>query len=167
NLAPSPLISGIPESAIAIPDFPRYRDVIFAARKLESFEDAKAPPVAPGKQRGGTRVLADQAMCPFRAFARWRLGADQMEEPAPGLDARDRGKLLHALMREIWTRVRSHSNLDKDLTTVIAQSAAIAVKEMGLEGRFAELERERLARLAREWLQVEAQRAPFELQSLE
>src|SRR5204863_4074658 len=170
NLAPSPLISELPETPLSLPDYPRYRDLIFASRKLEAFEDIKAPPLktkAGKTQRGGTRVLADQAMCPFRAFARWRLGADEMEEPAPGLDARDRGKLLHALMREIWTRVRSHSNLDKDLSTVIAQSAATAVKEMGLEGRFAELERERLARLAREWLQVEAQRAPFELQSLE
>src|SRR5439155_20313089 len=123
--------------------------------------------VKPGKMRGGTRVLADQAMCPFRAFARWRLGAEEMEEPAPGLDARDRGKLLHALMREIWTRVRSHSNLNKDLSTVIAQSAATAVKEMGLEGRFAELERERLARLAREWLEVESRRAPFEVLHVE
>src|SRR3989442_6558006 len=134
---------------------------------MESFEDWRAPPVTPGKQRGGTRVLADQAMCQFRAFARWRLGAEEMEEPAPGLDARDRGKLLHALMREIWTRVRSHSNLDKDLTTVIAQSAATAVKEMGLEGRFADLERERLARLAPEWLQGETRRAPVQNLHLE
>ena len=167
DLAPSPLVLDVPEKSIPLPDYPRYRDLIFSSRKLESFEDWRAPKVTPGKMRGGTRVLADQAMCPFRAFARWRLGAEEMEEPAPGLDARDRGKLLHALMREIWTRVRSHSNLSKDLSTVIAQSAATAVKEMGLEGRFAELERERLARLAREWLEVEAQRAPFEIQSLE
>jgi len=112
-------------------------------------------------------VLADQSMCPFRAFARWRLGADEMEEPSPGLDARDRGKLLHALMREIWTRVRSHSNLAKDLTSVIAQSAETAVKEMGLDGKFAELERERLVRLAGEWLEVESRRAPFVVEFVE
>jgi RecB family exonuclease len=53
------------------------------------------------------------------------------------------------------------------LTTVIAQSAATAVKEMGLEGKFAELERERLAKLAREWLEVESRRAPFEVEHLE
>src|SRR5207237_1441228 len=46
-------------------------------------------------------------------------------------------------------------------------AAQIAVSEMGLEGRYAELERERLARLAREWLEVERRRAPFEIQSLE
>jgi ATP-dependent helicase/nuclease subunit B len=167
DLAPSPLIKERPENAIAIPDYPRYRDLIFAARKLEAFEDHRAPRVKPGPHRGGTRVLADQAACPFRAFARWRLGADALEEPAPGLDPRDRGKLLHALMREIWSRVRSHSNLAKDLTTVIAQAAQTAVSEMGLTGRYAELERERLARLAGEWLEVERQRAPFEVQSLE
>jgi probable DNA repair protein len=167
DLAPSPLTAGIAETPIALPDYPRYRDLIFAARKLEAFEDWRAPRAKPGPQRGGTRVLADQAACPFRAFARWRLGAEALEEPAPGLDPRDRGKLLHALMREIWSRVRSHTNLAKDLTTVIAQAAHTAVKEMGLEGRYAELERERLARLAREWLELEARRAPFEVQSLE
>jgi ATP-dependent helicase/nuclease subunit B len=180
DLAPSPLISEIPESAIAVPDYPRYRDLIFASKKLEQFEDWRAPPVVIGKpQRGGTRVLADQAMCPFRAFARWRLGAEAMEEPAPGLDARDRGKLLHALMREIWTRLRSSSAIgvrhrltgksvpDTDLHAVIEQAAQIAVAEMRLEGRFAALERERLARLAREWLEVERRRAPFEVEFVE
>ncbi|TMH46379.1 MAG: PD-(D/E)XK nuclease family protein [Betaproteobacteria bacterium] len=167
DLAPSPLIKEIPEGAIAVPDYPRYRDLIFAARKMESFEDHRAPRVKPGAQRGGTRVLADQAACPFRAFARWRLGAEALEEPAPGLDPRDRGKLLHALMREIWKRVRSHANLGKDLSSVIAQAAQTAVSEMGLTGRYAELERERLGRLAREWLEVEARRAPFEVHSLE
>src|SRR6266850_2324791 len=130
DLAPTPLISQIAEGAIAVPDYPRYRDLVFSSRKLESFEDWRAPKLklTPGKTlRGGTRVLADQAMCPFRAFARWRLGAEEMEEPSSGLDARDRGKLMHALMREIWTRVRSHSNLNKDLSTVIAQAAATAV----------------------------------------
>ena len=167
-LAPSPLIVGIPETPLAVPDYPRYRDLLFSSKETESFEDWRAPRFAPGKVRGGTRVLADQAACPFRAFAKWRLGAEKMEEPAPGLDARDRGKLLHALMREIWTRVRSHANLlSKDLGTVIAQSAQKAVEEMGLEGRFAEIERERLARLAREWLDVEMDRAPFEVAFLE
>jgi probable DNA repair protein len=181
DLSPSPLISQLPEGSVSAPDYPRYRDLIFAARKVEAFEDHRAPRVKPGPQRGGTRVLADQAACPFRAFARWRLGAEPLEEPAPGLDPRDRGKLLHALMREIWGRLRSSAAIGvaigvrhqlngksvPDPDSVIRQAAQTAVKEMGLEGRYAELERERLARLAREWLEVEAKRAPFEVQSLE
>jgi RecB family exonuclease len=112
-------------------------------------------------------VLADQAACPFRAFAKWRLGTEELEEPGAGLDARDRGTLVHALMRELWTRLRGSASLRGELGPAITQSAAAAVKEMGLEGRFAELERERLARLAREWLEVESRREPFEVVSRE
>ena len=167
DLAPSALISSFEKTPVAMPAYPRYRDLIFSSRKMESFEDAKAPPVAPGKVRGGVKVLADQAACPFRAFARWRLGAQALEEPGEGLDPRDRGKLLHALMREIWTRIKSSEDLKRDLALVISQSAAAAVGELGLEGRFAELERERLAKLAREWLGKEAERAAFEVVSVE
>jgi ATP-dependent helicase/nuclease subunit B len=171
DLAPSPLITDV---ALVVPaqagiqfEVPRYRDLIFAARKLETFEDRKAPPVSPGKVRGGTRVLADQAACPFRAFAKWRLSAVELEEPESGLDPRDRGKLLHALMREIWTRLKDSNSLNSDTAVAISQSADAAVKEMGLEGRFAELERERLAKLAREWLDIERRRAPFKVAAVE
>jgi ATP-dependent helicase/nuclease subunit B len=168
DLAPSPLILDVvPAMAGTQFDFPRYRDLIFSARKLETFEDRKAPPVTPGKVRGGTRVLADQAACPFRAFAKWRLSAVELEEPESGLDPRDRGKLLHALMREIWTRLKDSNSLNNDTAVAISQSADAAVKEMGLEGRFAELERERLAKLAREWLDIERRRAPFKVAAVE
>ncbi len=167
DFAPSPLILDVEEKPLSIPDYPRYRDLLFASRKLETFQDAKAPPVAPGKVRGGTRVLADQAACPFRAFAKWRLGTEELEEPEAGLDARDRGTLVHALMREIWTRLRGSASLSSDLGPAITQAAAAAVKELGLEGRYAELERQRLAKLAREWLEVESRREPFEVLHVE
>jgi ATP-dependent helicase/nuclease subunit B len=38
---------------------------------------------------------------------------------------------------------------------------------MGLDGRFAELERERIAKLAREWLELEGRRSPFSVVSIE
>jgi probable DNA repair protein len=167
ELAPSPLILDVEEKPVAIPDFPRYRDLLFDSRQTESFEDPQAPAVHPGKVRGGTRVLADQAACPFRAFARWRLHAEELEEPAAGPDARDRGKLLHALMRELWVRLKNSKSLASDVAAAISRAAAEAVKEAKLEGRFAELERSRLAKLAREWLELEARRAPFEVSAIE
>ena len=168
DLAPSPLIAGIDAGALDIPIFPRYRDALFASRKVLSTEDAKAPPVAPGKVRGGTRVLADQAACPFRAFARWRLAAEPLEEPSPGPDASDRGILLHALMRNIWRELGNSRALhERDLAPVIEQAAAAAIAEAGLEGRFAELERTRLAKLAGEWLALEKRRTDFEVAFVE
>src|SRR5204863_1563398 len=47
------------------------------------------------------------------------------------------------------------------------QAAAAAVRELKLEGRIAELERSRRARLAREWLDVEKARPAFSVFSLE
>ena len=167
DLAPSPLILGFPESAVSIPAFPRLRDLVFASRKVSAIEDSVGPAVTALKLRGGTRVLTDQAACPFRAFAHWRLAAQEMETPAEGLDAADRGKLLHELMSSLWGLLKNSESLKKDIEPAIDAAAAAAVKELGLEGRFADLERARLARLAREWLEVEKARPPFEVVSLE
>src|SRR5439155_4631154 len=140
DLAPSPLIAGIPEGTLELPDYPRYRDLIFRKKNLVNTEDPNGPAVPPGPVRGGTRVLADQAACPFRAFARWRLAAEPLEAPAAGPDASDRGRLVHALMKHLWTDLKESAALHtQNLIPVIERAAAAAVKESGLEGRFAEL----------------------------
>ncbi|HWA39803.1 MAG TPA: PD-(D/E)XK nuclease family protein [Burkholderiales bacterium] len=163
ELAPSPLIADLPETTLDLPVFPRFRDLVFAQKRISSTEDRVAPPVAATKIKGGTRVLADQSACPFRAFARHRLGARELEAPVEGLDAADRGNLLHALMKHLWAALKDSSSLEKDLSKEIQSAAAEAVKELRLEGRFAELERTRLQQLAAEWLDVERRRAPFEV----
>jgi ATP-dependent helicase/nuclease subunit B len=166
-LSPSPLILGVPRAELALPEYPGHRDLIFASRKTEIIEDLRAPAVVEKRIGGGTRVLADQAACPFRAFARWRLRAEPLEVPGEGLDASDRGRLLHALMSALWQELKSSAALERELAPAIARAAASAVKELGLEGRFAEIERGRLARLAADWLQLEKTRAPFEVIGLE
>jgi len=167
DLAPSPLILDVEKIELELPEYPRQRDLIFKARKTISVEDSKAPPFSGSKVRGGTRVLADQAACPFRAFARWRLAAEPLEEPAPGLDAMDRGSLVHALMSSLWGSLKDSKSLTENLEPAITHAAAAAVREFGLEGRVAELERTRLARLAREWLEVEKGRKEFSVVSRE
>jgi RecB family exonuclease len=141
--------------------------LIFKQRKLQSVSDTQAPPLKAATVRGGTRVLADQSACPFRAFAHHRLRAEELETPAEGLDPSDRGKLLHALMASLFAQVKSSADLALDLDFAIELAAAFAVKELKLEGRFAELERTRLARLAREWLEVERGRKDFEVVAVE
>jgi len=168
DVLPSPLIAGVPVAELALPPFPKLRDEIFKAKKLEVLQDRAAPPVREKKVQGGTRVLSDQAACPFRAFARHRLHADELEEPAEGLDASKRGRLVHLLMQNVWDELKDSSALKGDLAPVIARAAGAAVKEMAIEGRFAELEKQRLARLAHEWFdKVEKQRPPFSVVSTE
>jgi len=163
DLSPSPFIAQVPERTVEMPMFASYRDMIFMQGKTETFTDERALPVTSTTVKGGTRVLADQAACPFRAYARHRLAAEALEAPEPGLDALQRGQLLHSLMAGIWRLVKSSSGLSSDLAPLIEKSAAAAVADLGLEGRFAELEKQRLFRLAVEWLDVERQRQPFEV----
>ena len=153
--------------ALGVNAYPRYRDLIFAARRIETVEDGQAPALATKTPRGGTRILADQAACPFRAFARHRLGAEALEEPVEGLDARARGLLLHTLMKELWTELKGSAGLAGDVAPAIEKAAKRAVAEAKLEEPFAKLERTRLAKLAWEWLEVERGRAPFTVAAME
>jgi probable DNA repair protein len=180
ELVPSPLLADVAAgswAALDVPDYPRYRDVIYQARASEYIADGAAPALAAKSVRGGTRVLVDQAACPFRAFARHRLGAWALSAPEPGLDAKSRGILLHALLGSLWEQLKTRAALEaaspERLNTIIERAAAAAVAEVRarrpdvLEGQFGALERERLAGLAREWLAVERQRSDFEVVALE
>lgn len=167
-LRPSPLLGGMPElsgvdiAALATPaEHP-------ADSAMESFEDAQAPPLAPGETvRGGAKLLQAQAICPAWAFYRYRLGAKALETPADGLDARARGNLLHAVLEHFW-RGRGGAELQA-MSAIERETAAGAAAEQTLDAfdaaleeplspRLRALERERLIRLVLEWLALEAQR---------
>jgi probable DNA repair protein len=167
DLLPSPLIARVAEGKMAALSYANYRQVLFSSRALEFVEDGKALPLHAKTLKGGTRVLADQAACPFRAFARHRLGAETLDSPAEGLDAMQRGQLLHTLMAGIWEELKVSSSLTSDLRPVIEKSAAAAVKALEIEGRFAELEKQRLIRLAGAWLDVERERPAFAVVQIE
>jgi probable DNA repair protein len=160
-LIASPLILDVPASTVPAVPGETWLDRIHAASALESLADGQAPPLPTRAPQGGTRILVDQSACPFRAFARHRLGAEALEEPVAGPDARVRGQLLHGLMRALWSDLKGSDGLAGDCAPAIARAAQVAVAEARLEEPFAALERARLEKLAREWLDVERRRPPF------
>lgn len=176
-LRPSPLITDLPEGAaedLGLDPVPSYWQVLHAAAALEPFEDFRAPAIAAGEEAaGGTGVFRDQSACPFQAFARHRLHARPLGEAVPGLDAAGRGSLVHAVLCQVWGALGSQAQLlawdPERLSAVIDEAAAAVVAEEqrrrpGVLGpRFAGLERRRLARLALAWLELERERAPFEV----
>jgi ATP-dependent helicase/nuclease subunit B len=164
-LIASPLIKSINPGKSEKISYPRHRDLIFAARRLESIPDGQAPALATTKPRGGTRILADQAACPFRAFARHRLAAEELGEATSGPDALVRGQMLHTLMKELWEELKGSDALQGDCSAAIERAAKIAAAE--LEEPLAGMERKRLARLARDWLEIEKERPAFRISKLE
>jgi probable DNA repair protein len=184
ELLPSPLVAHVPQSGVAalsIPDYPTQRSLLFAAGRkrgaMTRRADSVGPAVGTAPIRGGTAVLADQAACAFRAFAHFRLGARTLERPEPGLGPPERGQLLHAMMARLWSELRDQATLNATdraaLDAMIAEAAAHAVARVRsdrpgrLDAGFAQLERERLAGIAREWLEIERKRAPFEVRMRE
>ena len=171
ELEPSPLIASQSEGALDLPAFVLFRNTIHASGELERLEDRKAPASAPGERRGGSALIRDQAACPFRAFARHRLASESLDAPHAGLDALERGALVHQVLAAAWNELETKHALDAisadDLQRLLDAAADAAVarqrrdRPTTLSGRFAEIEKRRLARLARDWLALERTRGDF------
>lgn len=178
ELNPSPLIIDLTQQALSLPSYASYRDAIHQARALERSADSKAPPLDPTVALGGgTEVIKDQAACPFRAFALHRLGAQGLEMPHTGLDASERGQLVHHVLAQTWAHLKTRSALDaiidSELDRLLNRAAEAAIARIKrnrpttLSGRFAQIEKQRLVRLARNWLEYEKTRGGFTVAATE
>ncbi|HEX6827576.1 MAG TPA: PD-(D/E)XK nuclease family protein, partial [Burkholderiales bacterium] len=181
ELGVSPLLAGIAAgdpASLGSEPVPDYAIGMHAGAALEALEDWRAPRLPTDLPlRGGARVFEDHAACPFRAFAAHRLGAAGLAAPKPGLDALERGNLVHATLAQAWLRLRTQDALramdEAARLEIVAEAARRALARLQarrprtLSGRFLAIEQARLARLAREWLQQELARPPFEVAAVE
>ncbi len=180
-LGPSPLLAGLPEATLAqldVEEIPDSRVTAQAASDLERFIDWQGLPLPEGSAfRGGARLLQNQSACPFRAFAVHRLGAASLDHPHEGLDARDRGILLHTALAEFWSKLATRQRLDlmpeHELASVVGEAVSRALARLhrarasSFQTRFLELERARLVELLQEWLRIERQRDEFRVVACE
>src|SRR5690606_7523312 len=109
--------------------------------------------------------------CPFRAFAQYRLGATALDAVRPGLDAAERGTVLHAALEQVWKELKSQENLcglaPEELERIIGAAARQAVEAVlrqrlqSVPQAFVDIEQRRIARLLAAWLETEKTRTPF------
>lgn len=177
---PSPLLQRLSDRVEYQPGSPT---VTLPARLwlpvLEAFEDVQGIPVNRSQPvRGGVTPLALQAECGFHAYGEVRLAAEKLEEPAPGIDARDRGKLLHKALELVWSKLEPNFLTAKfsdplSRAPAIADSVRAAITHVYRGQVPAELrpavEREarRLERLIEALFQEESRRTTFTIESLE
>ena len=179
-LRPSALIAHVPAgeagtlSAYQVPGDAEC--VHLAAPVLEIIDDQVAPAVDTSRPvHGGVSVFKDQAACPFRAFAVHRLGADDVAAPDSSLNPRVRGNLAHRLLELLWQALGGQSRMlamSKDERTRLIRATAGRVladearqRPHTLRGRLLAMEQKRLEALADAWLDMEAGRAPFEVEA--
>lgn len=179
-LLPSPLIQAEADGAqTGTPAQPadHWREAR-ALAQFETFADHYAPhPDLARAVPGGTRLIGDQATCPFRAFATHRLGAKALEQPGYGPNAIDRGVVTHRVLETLWRQWRDHATLasldDAALDRALGAAVDTELQRMATRApqRFAptlvRLEAERLGTLLRQWLTLERERPPFTVERLE
>ena len=186
TLACSPLIADLPELAAAdaadfLRDAPgdRWQQAMRASAARETVAAPVPAPIALRNPdaRGGSRLLADQAACPFRAFASHRLGAEPLERPQAGLDAMRKGSLLHQVLERVWQALQSQANLlampRDDVAELLRAIVGEAVEAQRRRSpatftpRLAAVEAQRLEQRVLAWLELERQRSPFTVAACE
>lgn len=175
NLRPCPLLNDIQSAyktePLDLPDSPLF-DGILAMAETEMFADDHGPAINTDLPvNGGAGIFRDQALCPFRAFARHRLYAESISDVDIGLNPIDRGKLVHRALQLIWDRLKDHRQLkntsahvldeyvEKAVLNSIQQHARMLTETF--TEHFQQLEQQRLVRLVHHCLEVDLQRPAF------
>ena len=154
-----------------IGEYPDYRQRISQERHVcQRFVDWKASEVDnPADIRGGSSLLKNQSLCPFRAFAQHRLYATQAESAGIGISAIERGLLAHRMFEGIYSEITSSDQIcDEEKYLEVARKYAeqamaefICEKIKSINNDLAEGEVERMVDLARQWLIKERGRKDF------
>lgn len=140
---------------------------------LENFDEDYAPPLKPAeKLRGGSSIPSNQAACPFRAFAKHRLGAQSPAHSVFGVSALTQGNLLHAVLENIWHKLQNQKKLlaltpEQQLELVETQVKHVTKQNTDIPERFSEIEQKRLVQHINNWLSFERERPPFKVKSVE
>lgn len=184
ELRPSALIREIPLTELntillknhaGLKDFYQH---LQTSKQLEIIHDAQGPKLGDNETvRGGSSLFKYQAACPFEAFVRLRLGANNPDEPTIGFNAAERGNLLHDSLAAIWRELKNSKNLaalsESELIifvgnitqNIIGKAQARNPRKLGKV--YCELEQKRLTQLLCEWLEGERERPSFEVIAIE
>jgi len=181
ELLPSPFLRFFSPNTSNTESEVSYRVIDHFSQKdlLENYEELYQLPLHPLEKdqlKGGYQLIKNQAQCPFRAFALNRLNAGTREFPEIDLDASHRGTLLHNILELFWKKVKTSDTLH-DLAQAggllkfiedCAEETLSAYRSLfSQQSQFREMEKNRLARLVEEWIHLELERSPFQVNLVE
>jgi ATP-dependent helicase/DNAse subunit B len=110
--------------------------------------------------------------CPFRAFARHRLGGERYQVPEVDFDNLDRGNVIHKALELFWSKtvnlknllkISAHS-LEQQLDQYVREALKICSRRTTDQVQFNKIEVERNVRVIHDWLStVELKRPDFKV----
>ncbi|MCC8997274.1 MAG: PD-(D/E)XK nuclease family protein [Nitrosomonas sp.] len=181
ELQASPLIHSVAKIPVHLATWQSQDELIAQSCKLQSDSDhqvfALSEKTLEKPLKGGTAVIKDYAACPIRALIKHRLNVKPLDSPHSGLNALERGTLIHDALAHLWQELKSKKNFDalneEDLVKILTRSANKAIFRMQpskptvFSQSFTEIEIQRLINLLREWLENEKNRPDFEVTAIE
>lgn len=169
---PSPLINHLPE--LRVHELPTVSWLSYLVKRDEHYLIPLSATEAP---TGGTTLLANQAKCPFRAFATHRLYAKRELTVTEGPDLSERGQVIHKIMELLWQRLGSqahllrltHDQLQQYIKEVIENALTPLINDQKnvFPPLVQEVELSRLHDMVNNCLEWERQRPSFEVEALE
>ncbi|MEK6532021.1 MAG: PD-(D/E)XK nuclease family protein [Deltaproteobacteria bacterium] len=173
---------------VAIEDIPlmqgsgRLKDRLFGLRLgLEPLPSEENIPVEEQELKiikGGTTIIKDQSLCPFKAFASHRLNAIGVNTPVFGVSDKDRGSIIHLALKAFWEGLGDLESLkkmneEKRTRAFIEAIVDKVLNELNAKKRISagpgllEIERERLKELLFYWASFESTRTSFRVKAVE
>lgn len=140
-------------------------------------DDGRLPTLPDEVIQGGAKILELQAACGFRAFAERRLWSAELSESELGMDAAERGNVVHEVLEVFWREIKTQSVLISMSTGERKEALEWAIGK-GLrkneelssslwDAAYLDMQRERLHALLEPWLELEMRRPPFEVKRQE
>lgn len=169
---PSRLIASLPSYSIT----PQPSEHEPLSCSVIQSEDYLLPLTAEETYSGGTALLANQAKCPFKAFAQHRLQAKPLLTITEGAENKERGQMAHKVMELLWQQIKSQQHLiqlsPKALEAMINSTVETAFTSLptlfdSLHDLSKTIEYERLKKIASSCLEWEKQRPSFTIAALE
>jgi ATP-dependent helicase/nuclease subunit B len=170
ELQVSPLIRDVEE--ISLMQDVTLHQTIFASKSIETLQDDTAPLIRPDENiRGGVNIIKQQALCPFSAYAAWRLHAREFESTLPGFKPADRGTFLHKALELCWQAIQdqqtlislSAEELQRTIQLAVHQTFEQVSQNHAKSAQYIALEKIRLQQLITDWLAIEKERPPFKV----
>jgi len=146
---------------------------------LQNSQNAdRAPAVgATEKIKGGSQILKLQALCPFRAFAETRLHAKPMPKQSLGLNAAERGEIIHQILECFWQGLSDQTALLAMSEEILENRIHAAIETIfshwqaryprTLTPQYLRLEKNRTYELIERFIALEKSRPDFEVVSTE
>ena len=134
-------------------------------RKLNHIDDHKAPDIDDNTIKQGVKTLQNQMSCAFKGFV-GRLCIEDFDAPHIGINRKQQGKLIHKVLETFFGEIHTGKELlelsDLALNDLIKKHIDLAILKMP-KSNFKLLEKTRLVKLIKQYLELEKQRGEFEV----